>query len=329
MKILSLNTHSLAEPDCGRKLEQFAAVVARELPDIIGLQEVNQTALAPALWPEEPEGFTVCRGMDGWNGEKKKDRNGDAAESFLRRDHYGAQLSKCLKKLGLSYDWTWIPVKLGYGKYDEGLALFSRYPILDTHQCLISRSREYQNWKTRKLLGILTQIPGRQPAWFYTVHMGWWDDEEEPFQEQWDRLQDALAERLEPGKPPVWLMGDFNSRDDVRGQGYDYVKSRGWKDTYVLAEKKDSGKTVEAAIDGWKERKDAGGREDGEGSIPGMRIDYIWCSQEEKIRESKVICNGREYPVVSDHSGVLVTAKDPEPASAEKMSKNPSGEQKK
>ena len=26
---------------------------------------------------------------------------------------------------GICYYWTWLPVKLGYGKYDEGMAIFS------------------------------------------------------------------------------------------------------------------------------------------------------------------------------------------------------------
>ena len=31
--------------------------------------------------------------------------------------------------------------------------------------------------------------------WFYSVHMGWWNDEEEPFSEQMDRLQEHVGQK--------------------------------------------------------------------------------------------------------------------------------------
>ena len=43
MKLMTLNTHSLAEPEYERKLAVFAQVAARNMPDVIALQEVNQT----------------------------------------------------------------------------------------------------------------------------------------------------------------------------------------------------------------------------------------------------------------------------------------------
>lgn len=48
-------------------------------------------------------------------------------------------------------------------------------------------------------------------------------------------------------------MGDFNSLDNVKGEGYELICNSGWKDTYVLAEEKDDGITVEEEIDGWRE----------------------------------------------------------------------------
>ena len=45
----------------------------------------------------------------------------------------------------------------GYGIYDEGLAVLSRSPILGTSQFYITGIRDYENWKTRKILGINTR----------------------------------------------------------------------------------------------------------------------------------------------------------------------------
>ena len=181
---------------------------------------------------------------------------------------------------------------MGYDKYDEGMALFSKQKILETHQFYTSKIQDYNNWKSRKALGIKTLHAGG--SWFYCIHMGWWDDKDEPFQNQWDVIEKEMEEK----EGHVWLMGDFNSPAQICGEGYDYIKNHGCKDSYVYAEKKDSGTTVEKAIDGWR---DSGVDED------GMRIDMIWFKEEESIKTSEVICNGKNYPIVSDHYGVMIT----------------------
>ena len=43
MKILTLNTHSHLEPDYEKKLSEFVKAVCEIKPDIIALQEVNQS----------------------------------------------------------------------------------------------------------------------------------------------------------------------------------------------------------------------------------------------------------------------------------------------
>ena len=49
MKLLTLNTHSLIEPDYEAKREIFVSFIAREQPEVFALQEVSQTACAPLL----------------------------------------------------------------------------------------------------------------------------------------------------------------------------------------------------------------------------------------------------------------------------------------
>ena len=90
------------------------------------------------------------------------------------------------------------------------------------------------------------------------------------------------------------LMGDFNT-DAVNNKiDYDIILSEGLYDTYNMAEKKDDGITVNKNIDGWKDSKNE------------MRIDYVFANKEIKVKESKVIFNGKNYPVVSDHYGIEV-----------------------
>lgn len=279
MKLMTINTHSLIETQYEMKRVQLADFIMREQPDIIAMQEVNQSVNAPLAEPELKEGFCPCAGQ--------------SVSVPLRQDNHAAQIAHLMRQRGWNPQWTWVPAKLGYGKYDEGLALFSLHrPITALDAFRISRCDDYRNWKTRWTLGV--QVDG---DWYYTVHMGWWEDEEEPFKDQWHSLDSCLHSKKAAGT--VWLLGDFNSPAEVRRQGYDCVHGVGWQDTFLMAQKKDQGVTVEGVIDGWrdcvKEPSD------------GMRIDQIWCSKRMPIIDSSVVLNGRNGPVVSDHFGVIIT----------------------
>lgn len=282
MKLLTLNTHSLEEPGYVEKTEKFIEMLVKEQPDIVALQEVNQSQNAAELPDVMLDGYTRCGGF----------------ELPVRADNHAAYVVKELRKRGIYYDWTWISAKTGYGKYDEGMALLSKKPIARVQQFLISKTDDYENWKTRRTLGIQ---PEGSSDWFFTVHMGWWNDEEEPFADQWKCIQEALKDP-EYGEGIIWLMGDFNSQADVRGEGYDLVLKSGWKDTYLLAEEKDDGITVAEAIDGWREEDGRSGSTKNE-----KRLDYIFCNAQADVRSSNVICNGKNAPVVSDHYGVMIT----------------------
>lgn len=72
----------------------------------------------------------------------------------------------------------------------------------------------------------------------------------------------------------------------------------------VDAEQKDSGVTVEEEIDGWRDGEGGGAVKD------VKRLDYIFCNTQKKVKSSKVVCNGKNYPVVSDHYGVMIEVED-------------------
>lgn len=273
MKLLTLNTHSLVEENYEQKLRDFAEAVSKERPDIIALQEVNQTASEDAV----PE----C----DLNGYFPADKN-----AVIRRDNHVYRLVRILAEKGIYYSWTWLPLKLGYDKYDEGIALMSMSPIADVKAPLVSGINDYYNWKTRKLLGVCTK--DAPDEWFYSVHFGWWNDPDEPFQNQWARTSQHMLCHSK-----VWLMGDFNSPAEVRDEGYDMIVRDCWHDSYMLAEHKDSGITVGHVIDGWRDKIHSG---------TGMRIDHIWCSEKADVKSSEVLFNRINYPVVSDHYGVMI-----------------------
>ncbi|MBQ8833526.1 MAG: endonuclease/exonuclease/phosphatase family protein [Oscillospiraceae bacterium] len=277
MKILTLNTHSLLEENYQQQLDQFIEGILREMPDIIALQEVNQSAFGEEIDPEMLEGQYPVPGC-----------------MRILQDNHAAQVAYRLRQAGVECSWAWIPIKLGYGKFDEGVAILSLgRKIRCVDQFPISKSKDYDNWRTRGVLGV--QVEGLED-WFYTVHMGWWDDQLERFLDQWKKLNCCLASRRMCG--PVWLLGDFNAPDDRRGEGYDAVAASGWVDTYRTAEKRGSGITVPGLIDGWAHKNKS-----------NLRLDYIWCSRNIPIAYSKTIFDGQNGPMVSDHYGVLIETK--------------------
>lgn len=263
MKLLTLNTHSLEEKDMEEKLQLFADFVAGVQPDVIALQEVNQTMTAP-LVPQDPAGLVKAQ-----------------TAVPMRADNYALALNELLRQKGVDYHWTWLPIKTGYSKYDEGLAVFSKQPILDTANLLVSGVDDYTNFQTRRLLGIRTEN-----GWFFDVHMSWWGDPDEPFAAQWNTLMNLL-----PEDGPIYLMGDFNGDAQIRGENYDLVASDGWFDTYELAVEKDDGWTMFGMIDGWRDQK----------AVPFRRIDQIWVSEEIPVKTSRIHFNGKNEPIVSDH----------------------------
>ena len=203
MKLLTLNTHSLIEPAYEAKRDAFVEFIRKEQPDVFALQEVNQTAAAPLL-ADVPAGYYPCPGN----------------MVLLKADNHAAAVARMLEEAGCAYHWSWLPAKIGYDRYDEGMAVFSRAPITAAENLLLSQINDYNNWKTRRALGICAG-----DVWYYAVHMGWWKDEEEPFADQWNILAAAAG-----AKPLAFLLGDFNSEADVRGEGYDLILRSGWQD---------------------------------------------------------------------------------------------------
>ena len=98
MKLITLNTHSLEEPEYERKLELLAQVIIKEQPDVIALQEVNQTITRSVATVGRELGYLPCEG----------------ARIPLKEDNYALGLARLLRESGCRYWWTWAPAKVGY-----------------------------------------------------------------------------------------------------------------------------------------------------------------------------------------------------------------------
>ena len=274
MKLLTCNTHSIVEKDYEEKLSYFNKWLAKEEYDIVALQEVNQTHESKKI------------NIDGLKGYIP---SGEGI--IIREDNHIMKIVNFLQAQGKEYYWIWTPIKLGYDKYDEGIGIISKHRPKEIREFYLTKSKSYTNWKVRKVIGIKVEIEGKE-RWFFSVHTGWWNDDEENFKDQLRKLNRELSFVDED----IYLMGDFNNPSQIKNEGYDEILNSGWYDTYDLAEEKDDGITVSGLIDGWKENK----------NLKEMRIDFIFKTNNEKVKRSRVIFNGKVGEIVSDHFAVEV-----------------------
>ena len=273
MKLLTFNTHSLIEGRGEEQVSVLSDAILREEFDVIALQEVNQERNASVIDSCKFENFTRC-------SEKIPVREGNFAYEVVR----------WLALKGVHYHWCYLPVKIGYGRYDEGLAFLCRSPIVACECVQLSKRSKYDDWKTRKMLAIRCE---EREDWFLNLHLGWWDDEEEPFFEQWGRLVPHLL-----GKDRYWLMGDMNAPAEVRGEGYDLLCESGLFDAYEMASRRRGRGTARAKIDGWQGRPT---------EQDWLRIDQIFCNRARYVVSYETMFDGTYYNAISDHLGVAVT----------------------
>lgn len=180
----------------------------------------------------------------------------------------------------------WDFAHIGYDKYEEGLAILTKHPIKEKKSFYISKSKDKNFWKTRKIIKCKIDY-NNNPIYFYSCHLGWWDDEEEDFKSQVNKLVQELKE-----KETCILMGDYNNDAFLNNKGYDYLINKKLKDIYHLARSKDNGVTAIGDIDGWK------------GNTKNMRLDLILSNKNLKVEYCKVIFNGIRKEIISDHFGV-------------------------
>ena len=250
MKLLTINVHAWIEENQDEKMEILAKVIAENDYDVVAMQEVNQSMNSPVIF------------------------------RAIRQDNYGwVLLEKISKYTDRTYYYHWSNSHIGYGKYDEGLAIITKHKLLDVDEFYCTRAQSV-NTITSRRINIIE---------FYTCHMNLPTNQEEKMA---DNIQ-TILKRSQTDNLKI-LMGDFNTDAINSPEDYKMILSQGLYDTYTMAKEKDSGITVGGNIDGWSKSKEE------------KRIDYILSNKEIKVKSSKVIFNGENHPVVSDHYGLEV-----------------------
>ncbi|MBQ8092875.1 MAG: endonuclease/exonuclease/phosphatase family protein [Clostridia bacterium] len=274
LHLLTFNTHSLMNGDDDACLQELADFMIRSSVDVAAFQEVNQYNTAEPVSSQvlDPIGYVSCG-----CGHPIKDGN------------YAMCLARILSERGTAYSWTWTYAHIGYGRFDEGMALFSRTPIEEAVSAPVSEQTPDRVLKTpRKVLGIKTGAFARS-SWFWCFHMGWWSDINDPFTTQWKNAEKIIASH----SGSAWLLGDFNSPANRRNEGYDLICQSGFEDCFKRAEQRDDGLTVPGHIDGWRK-----------GTAEAMRLDMIFARQPGRTVSSRKVFDGNNRRIISDHFGV-------------------------
>ncbi|MFC7319440.1 endonuclease/exonuclease/phosphatase family protein [Halobacillus campisalis] len=257
MRLLTLNVHAWQEEKQLDKILGLAEVIHEKRYDVIALQEVNQHQDSPLVYKD------------------------------IKQDNYGLVLLEKLKHLGSDdYELHWDISHIGYEVYEEGIALLTRHPVDQVHKFYITSSNRIEFWKSRKIVGATLTIDGSSLS-FYSCHLGWWGDADEPYERQINQLVQTVSS-------PAFLMGDFNAADSQRNEGYDYLKSKGFMDAHETAHKTFGSCTIEGKIAGWDKNSS------------DLKIDHIFTNDQVDVSQSSVIFNGKYEPVVSDHYGLEI-----------------------
>ena len=190
-----------------------------------------------------------------------------AISPTLKQDNYGViLLNKINQRVAQKYSLFWSNSHIGYDKYDEGIAFLTRLPVYDVDAFYCSQHQRLDSILSRKIIGLTVEYQG-QLIECYSCHINLPNCDGE---NQLDNVR-YIVERSQSANLKILIF-----------------------DTFEMAEQKDSGITVEKAIDGWK------------GHSEEKRLDYIFLNQAKRVLSSQVIFNGKNKPIVSDHFGVEV-----------------------
>ena len=248
LSLLSLNLHCLEEENISEKQQIIVENIISNNIDIIFLQEVAQFFDKPII-------------------EKK-----------IKKSNYGHTLQQLLLNSGQSYYYYYEPIKKGFNKYDEGLAFLSKYPLTNIDSKYISKTKDYNNFRSRKYLkGTITL--NEKEIDLITTHLGW-DSRVESYLKQLENLV-----KNAPRKQTL-IGGDFNI---FCGSNY-YNKSLelGLIDLYGLNESRKYDYSFENDLDVHK------------GSA---RIDYIFSKELYTVLDQKILF---KHQKVSDHYGLFL-----------------------
>ena len=269
LTLLTLNMHTYQEKNQADKFAAIALAISKLNPDVICLQECAQDKNSPFL---------------------KKHYGKD-----IRTDNMAEIITTLLKsKYAVNYDYYWDWSHYGWDRWEEGVAILAKAPLMQYDSRYVSHNAEKTFWKSRNIVYAQVATPiGALNV--FSAHLGWWTDTEEPYKFQIDNLLTWERSLQNKKITATFMCGDFN--EAAGSEGYDYtVKNGKLLDSYLACFPNGMlDPTIGGKIDGWQ---------DGDGL--GKRIDYIFMNDGAKLKPllAQRIFTEQCFGRVSDHVGV-------------------------
>jgi len=272
--ILTINLHTYQETRQSEKFNLITDVIGKMNVDFIAFQECAQNKSA-----------AITSGI-------------------IREDNMALAVSERLKaKYNAEYNFVWNWAHYGWTVWEEGVAILSRYPLINTEDRYISTYTGTSDITSRKVIfGSYQTADGIFDI--FSAHTHWRlteTDEEQNNQikkiklmatEKWSLTSDSLT----------FICGDFNGNptsDFPWSEGYNtMMQNNQYTDTFLNMYPEANDQPAKGMY------QTIGG------DFPG-RIDYIFMKNNPhlKVIDSQIIFTNEVVGTVSDHFGVLTKVK--------------------
>lgn len=241
MKILTFNINSKPDQDPKSKYQALAQLILQQGLELVCLQE-------------------VCQDL-----------------SSFEQINPSNVIYQIMDYLPSEYQFVWSPTHIAYDQYMEGIAIITNLKFSNVREEFISKSHDYNFWKTRKAIFIDLVDEAISVC---CTHTGWYDDKQEPFSTQFRKIMYHL------GTKNHLIVGDLNI---LAGSCEEQANLNKWN----LIDYSQFGYSFDQAIDGWQNQKKG-------------KVDYIIGNKPYQIIQQKLYL-AKDY--LSDHNGFYIEIK--------------------
>ena len=275
--ILTVNLHTYQETQQDEKLNLIADLIAKMDVDFIAFQECAQN------------------------------KSSVLKEGIIKEDNMALLISEKIKERhGLAYNYSWGWAHYGWDVWEEGVAVLSKHPLVESEDRYISFYTGTSNLNSRKAIYASYQTPLGNVN-FFSAHTHWRTSAtDEQHNNQVNNIKSMATEKEALTSGAVtFVCGDFNvnpTSDYPWSEGYNtMVKNGDYSDTFLEVYPTANNKPAQSSYNTIS------------GDFPG-RIDYIFMKKNSKykVQDSQIVFTSSVVGKVSDHYGVLTKVIDTE-----------------